>query len=215
MNDTPQFVSIKRASEIAGLCPATLRTLAEKNQVKCFFTPSGQRRFDTDSLRELCCIKLNPTTVPEQKPEIKPIGKFNFIYSRVSSKKQEDDLLRQSAFLQARKQEYATYQSISDIGSGINFKRKGLSSILDACIQNNIGEVVVTHRDRLSRFGFDLIRLIVEKAGGVITVIDDEQNKTTEQELSEDLLSIIHIYSCRQMGKRKYKNKDAPQNAVY
>ena len=68
---------------------------------------------------------------------------------------------------------------------------------------------MVTHKDRLCRFGFELIRLFVEKSGGKITVLDDERNKSSEQELSEDLLSIIHIYSCRQMGKRSYKNKQS------
>ena len=104
--------------------------------------------------------------------------------------------------------------SISDIASGINFKRKGLQTILDSCIQGVIGEVIVAHRDRLSRFGFDLIKLIIEKAGGTITVIDDTQHKSTEQELAEDLLSIIHIYSCKQMGKRSYKTKQCkgPEN---
>ena len=94
---------------------------------------------------------------------------------------------------------------MSDIASGINFNRKGLQTILDSCIQGTIGEVVIAHRDRLSRFGFDLIKIIIEKAGGKITILDDENNKSTEQELAEDLLSIIHIYSCRQMGRRSYK----------
>jgi predicted site-specific integrase-resolvase len=131
--------------------------------------------------------------------------KINYIYTRVSSRKQSDDLERQIEFIKSQKPEYNTsYKLISDIGSGINFKRQGLITILESCLQNNIGEVVIAHKDRLSRFGFDLIKLIIEKAGGKITIINDEQNKSTEQELAEDLLSIIHIYSCRQMGKRKY-----------
>ena len=88
----------------------------------------------------------------------------------------------------------------------------GLATILDACVQNSIGEVVVAHRDRLCRFGFDLVKQIIEKSGGSITVIDDEKNKSSEQELAEDLLSIINIYSCRQMGKRKYKTKGIDEN---
>jgi predicted site-specific integrase-resolvase len=131
--------------------------------------------------------------------------KINYIYTRVSSRKQSDDLERQIEFIKSQKPEYnISYKLISDIGSGINFKRQGLITILDTCLQNNIGEVVIAHKDRLSRFGFDLIKLIIEKAGGKITIINDERNKSTEQELAEDLLSIIHIYSCRQMGKRKY-----------
>jgi predicted site-specific integrase-resolvase len=78
---------------------------------------------------------------------------------------------------------------------------------LDAALQGTLGELIVAHRDRLCRFGFDLIKLIIEKQGRKITVLDDERNKSSEQELSEDLLSIVHIYSCRQMEKRSYKAK--------
>jgi predicted site-specific integrase-resolvase len=118
-----------------------------------------------------------------------------------------DDLLRQTEYLQQRRPEYASYVSITDIASGINFKRKGLQTILDACLQGTIGELVVAHRDRLCRFGFELVESIVTKAGGKITVLDNDGNKSGEQELAEDLLSIIHVYSCKQMGKRSYSNR--------
>lgn len=202
MNDNKKlFISIKEASRLTGLCAQTLRALADNEKVKSYKTLSGQRKFDKLSLEEMCSSvsTSSKTSVVERK---------NIIYARVSSKKQMDDLSRQVEFIKGRRGEYASYKLVTDIASGINFKRNGLETILDACVQNNIGEVVVAHRDRLSRFGYDLIELLVKKAGGSITVIDDERNKTSEQELSEDLLSIIHIYSCRQMGKRSYKTKD-------
>jgi predicted site-specific integrase-resolvase len=133
------------------------------------------------------------------------LQKQNFIYARVSTKKQMDDLSRQIEFL--RRPEYSEYILIEDIGSGINFKRKGLSTILDSCLQNNIGEIVIAHRDRLCRFGFELIESLVTKAGGKITVLNNTEEKTCEQELTEDLLSIIHVFSCRQMGKRSYSSR--------
>ena len=127
-----------------------------------------------------------------------------------------DDLLRQTEYLQQRRPEYASYVSITDVASGINFKRKGLQTILDACLQGTIGELVVAHRDRLCRFGFELVESIVRKAGGQITVLDNDGNKSGEQELAEDLLSIIHVYSCKQMGKRSYSNRvsKSSQNQV-
>jgi predicted site-specific integrase-resolvase len=85
---------------------------------------------------------------------------------------------------------------------------------LDACLQGLIGEIVIAHRDRLSRFGFDLIELLVSKSGGKIIVLDDQHNKSTEQELAEDLLSIVHIYSYRQMGKRSYKSKQPINKSI-
>ena len=199
------FVGVAEAARICGMHPHTLRKYANEGKIKGYKTPSGQTKFSRPYLEEMC--KCTPVIEKISKPE-----KNNYIYTRVSSKKQMDDLERQVDFIRTRRTEYNTYTTLSDVASGINFKRKGLETILDSCIQGTIGELVIAHRDRLCRFGFELIRLFVEKSGGKITVLDDERNKSSEQELSEDLLSIIHIYSCRQMGKRSYKNKGTNEN---
>lgn len=196
------FVGVTEAARICGMHPHTLRKYANEGKIKGYKTPSGQTKFNRSYLEEMCKCVPDIEKVPT-------IEKTNYIYTRVSSKKQMDDLERQVDFIRTRRTEYNTYTTLSDVASGINFKRKGLETILDSCIQGTIGELVIAHRDRLCRFGFELIRLFVEKSGGKITVLDDERNKSSEQELSEDLLSIIHIYSCRQMGKRSYKNKQA------
>ncbi len=196
------FVGVAEAARICGMHPHTLRKYANEGKIKSYKTPSGQTKFNKSYLAEMC------NSIPNIEKVSKP-AKNNYIYTRVSSKKQMDDLERQIDFIRTRRTEYNTYTSISDVASGINFKRKGLETILDSCVQGTIGELVIAHRDRLCRFGFELIRLFVEKSGGKITVLDDERNKSSEQELSEDLLSIIHIYSCRQMGKRSYKNKQS------
>ena len=200
MDDRRKFVSLREAIEITGIGEQTLRKYVDQNRIDSYKTPSGHRKFDKGYLEKMCFSLSNDKKIQETKRQ-------NYIYARVSSKKQSDDLNRQIEFIKTKRPEYSSYNLITDIASGINFKRKGLLSILDSAIQNNIGEIVVAHRDRLSRFGFDLIDIVVTKAGGKITVIDDERNKSTEQELSEDLLSIIHIYSCRQMGRRKYKSE--------
>ena len=197
-----EYISIDEASKITGLSIQTIRKLGDKKQIKCFKTPSGHRRFNKQDLEKFC----DPDSFNEKDSKN---TKINYIYTRVSSKKQLDDLSRQVEYIQKRKPEYSSYTTISDIASGINFKRKGLQTILDSCIQGVIGEVIIAHRDRLSRFGFDLVKIIIEKAGGTITILDDEENKSSEQELAEDLLSIIHIYSCKQMGKRSYKIKQS------
>jgi len=196
-----EYVSINEARNITGLSFQTIRKLADTNEIKCYKTPSKHRRFDKQDLEKFC-----DTTIVNEK--VSDNTKINYIYTRISSKKQLDDLSRQVEYIKQRP-EYASYIAMSDIASGINFNRKGLQTILDSCIQGTIGEVVIAHRDRLSRFGFDLIKIIIEKAGGKITILDDENNKSTEQELAEDLLSIIHVYSCRQMGRRSYKIKQS------
>ena len=194
------FVTTGQAVAITGLHQITIRKYADAKQIQCFVTPSGQRRYNKACLEKFCRPDLSDV-------KIQPDEKINYIYSRVSSRKQMDDLARQTEYLQQRRPEYASYVSITDVASGINFKRKGLQTLLDACLQGFVGEIVVAHRDRLCRFGFELIESLVVKSGGKITVLDNDGNKSSEQELAEDLLSIIHVYSCRQMGKRSYSNR--------
>ena len=202
-----KFLTVQEASLYTGIGIQTIRKMADSKKISCFKTDTGHRRINRESLQRLCNLDIPVETSGEnQKPET---SRQNYLYTRVSSRKQVDDLSRQVEYVQ--RPEYANYMLIQDIGSGINFKRKGLQTILDACIQNTIGEVVVAHKDRLSRFGFDLIESIIIKGGGKITLLDVPENKSSEQELADDLLSIVHIFSCRQMGKRSYKrNQEVP-----
>ncbi len=195
---TNDFVTVGKAAQLTGLDAQTVRKLADKSSISCYRTPSGQRRINIQDIQRMCGNYLHGK-------EESVVQKENFIYARVSTKKQVDDLSRQIEYL--RRPEYSSYVLVQDICSGINFKRKGLSTILDSCLQNNIGEVVIAHRDRLCRFGYELIESLVIKAGGKITILDNSREKTSEQELTEDLLSIIHVFSCRQMGKRSYSNR--------
>ena len=202
-----RFIGIAEAAAYTGLDQQTLRKMFDLSQINGFKTPKGSRRFDKSSIQKLCYnIPISEssgtgTTEIQEFPT-----RRNFLYARVSTKKQVGDLSRQIEFL--KRPEYANHIVIQDIGSGINFKRKGLKTILDSCLQRTIGELVVAHRDRLCRFGFDLIQYLVETAGGSVKVLDSDKNTSTEDELSQDLLSIIHIFNCRQMGKRSYQKKN-------
>jgi predicted site-specific integrase-resolvase len=206
-----KFVSIGKAALLTGLCPQTLRKYAQDEKIVCYTTPSGTRKFDVGSLHELSSTLVSRKANSDGRYTPKTVERENFIYVRVSSRKQLDDLERQINFVKS-KEEFSGFQIIQDIGSGINFKRKGLQTILDSCLQKTIGIVVVAHRDRLCRFGFELVESIICKSGGSLHVIGDEQHKSVEQELSEDLLSIVHIFCCRQMGKRKYGRQKSEIN---
>jgi putative resolvase len=157
MNDSKKYMPIREASTVSGIKPQTLRTLADNQTILCYKTPAGQRMFNRSSLEAMC----NPILSSQ---EISPNTKTNFVYTRVSSKKQMDDLARQVEYIKNKRTDTITYTFISDIASGINFKRKGLETLLDACLQGTIGEVIIAHRDRLCRFGFDLIKHLVEKS---------------------------------------------------
>jgi len=132
----------------------------------------------------------------EQNINIKKV-KRNIYYCRVSSHQQKDDLKRQIEYM---KKEYPTYEIIKDIGSGLNFKRKGLKKLIKYTINGEINEVVIAYKDRLCRFGYELIKHIIEEySGGKIIKLTEEMTK--------DLVSIINICSARINGLRKYKKK--------
>lgn len=129
--------------------------------------------------------------------------KQNFLYARVSTRGQLKDLDHQSEYLRKIYPD-DSYRLIRDIGSGLNFKRKGLEAILESADSKSIGTVVVAYKDRLSRFGFDLLERIISKAGGKIVVLHNSQF-SPEQEFTQDILSIITSFSARIHGLRKYK----------
>jgi putative resolvase len=202
-----EYVTVGQAAALTGLDAQTIRKMADKSSFLCYRTPSDQRRINLQSLQGF----INNSLLSK---EVSKVQRKNFLYARVSTKKQLDDLSRQIEFI--RRPEFSDYKLITDIASGINFKRKGISTILDECLQGTIGDVVIAYKDRLCRFGFELIEELVKKAGGRIIVLDKE-NKSDEQELSDDLLSIVQIFCCRKMGKRKYrasKTKDSKNQNV-
>lgn len=128
-------------------------------------------------------------------------------YCRVSSQKQKDDLEIQIGnvriYLLAQGK---PFEIISDIGSGINYKRIGLSKLIDKINNNEVEKVVILYKDRLARFGFELIEYLAEMHGCKIEVIDNTKN-TEQEELVEDLVQIITVFSCKLQGKRAHKAK--------
>jgi len=95
---------------------------------------------------------------------------------------------------------------IEDVGSGINFNRKGLQKILELANEGTLGQVVVAYRDRLTRFGFSLIEQIITKSGGKLLVLNN-RDYSKEEEMVEDILSIITVFTARINGLRKYKTQ--------
>jgi len=100
---------------------------------------------------------------------------------------------------------YPSYDIITDIESGINFRRAGFLKLIKRAIDGNLSTVVVAHKDRLVRFGFELLEWLFGEYKVALVVLDKQDFKTPEQELTEDLLSIVHVFSCRANGRRKYK----------
>jgi putative resolvase len=132
-------------------------------------------------------------------------NKINICYCRVSSAKQKEDLIRQVNYMKER---YPDYELIKDIGSGLNFKRKGLLKLIDYILEGKINEIVIIHKDRLCRFGYDLIEYLLQKcSNGKIRILAKEEEKTPMEEIVKDILSIMNVYVAKVNGLRKYKDK--------
>jgi len=138
-------------------------------------------------------------------------SKINISYSRVSLPKQKNDLKSQTQ----RIYEYCMSKGIKldeqyeDIKSGMNFnERKSFNILLEKIIKGNIELLVIENKDRLARFGFEMLEVIFKYFGTKIIVINDKiENKSYEQELTEDLISIIHYFSMKSYSNRRKLNK--------
>lgn len=186
--------SIGEFAELIGKTKQTLRNWDKNNTLKpTFVTKGGHRMYSQKQLNQVLGIEPQKRTV---------IG-----YCRVSSRKQKDDLERQIKYVK----EYMIakgyqFEIITDIGSGINYNNKGLNKLIDMIIDRKVSKIVVFYKDRLVRFGFELIEKICTKFGTEIEIIDNTK-KTEEQELIEDLIQIVSVFSCRLQGKRANKVK--------
>ena len=100
---------------------------------------------------------------------------------------------------------YPDAEIIKDFGSGINFNRKGLRTLLERILRGDKLRVVVAHRDRLARFGGEVIQFLVEQNGGEVVVLNETVYSSPEEELTADLLAILRVFSCRMPGLRRYR----------
>ncbi len=190
-----KYISGKKVKATIGISDQTLRRLADKNKINFVKSVTGKRFYDIDSIISVHNRQNNKEDKIRKK----------ICYCRVSSKKQSYDLQRQITSMQTK---YPDYQVYTDIGSGINWKRKSFSKLLSESYNGIIEEIVIAHQDRLSRFAFGLLENIFKLHGTKLTVLNKSKYQSPEQELSEDLLSIIQIFNCKQMGRRRYKRDD-------
>lgn len=162
-------------------------------------------------------IKINTNHYEYDAEEVYGIlGKnkerYNVAYSRVSLPKQKNDLKKQTQRLYdfALSKGYQLKEQIEDIKSGMSFEeRKGFIKLLNKVTNYEVKNVIIENKDRLVRFGFELIKMLFEKYGTNIIVLSDEMNKSYEQELTDDLLSIIHYYSMKSYSHRRKLNNAA------
>lgn len=166
--------------------------------------PSGQRYFDESDIR------IVTGGIPQKQ--------LTVVYCRVSSAGQKDDLASQFEAMETYclTAGIAVDEWIQEIGGGMNFKRKKFLALVDQIQRGEIKNLIVAHKDRLMRFGFDLFEHIALENGCKIEVVNQE-SLSPQQEMVEDLMAIVHTFSCRLYGMRKYKDKireDFPEYKV-
>jgi putative resolvase len=209
--DKTKFMGSKDAVKILGIHPNTLYNWEKKGIIEVIrSTSTGKRFYNVDKYLKsqgLVCNKM------ENEKEIKcstveeldKKKRIKICYARVSSTGQKEDLERQKKELKSK---YPKYELIEDIGSGINLTKKGIQKIIELGIEGKIEELVVAHKDRLARFGYDLIEHIIKKySNGKIIVMNEKEEIEPEEEMVKDVLQIMNVFVAKMNGRRKYGTK--------
>jgi len=186
------MIKIGKAAELLGVSIQTLHKWEETGElVPDRKSKAGTRYYDADRL-----LNLSDADTPT-------VG-----YARVSSHDQKEDLIRQSELLEAFCAAKGwRYEIIADLGSGMNYHKKGLQHLLEMILKKQIRRIVLTHKDRLLRFGAELVFSLCEIQGIEVVIINKGEQPSFEEELAEDVLEIITVFSARLYGSRSHKSK--------
>ena len=201
-----QYVSGKEASRILGVHQRTLYQWEEKGQIQTIRTPGNKRLYNVKKYLEQIKCKDKPLEECQNLEDLDKKERMNICYTRVSTVNQKDDLERQKSLLKLK---YSNYIFIEDIGSGLNFNKRGINKIIHLAIQGKVNELVVAYKDRLTRFGFELIEEIIKKySNGKITILNRKEETDPQDELVKDVMAIMNVYVAKMNGLRRYKNKE-------
>ena len=196
-----KFLSIKEAAKYLGVSTQTLRRWERQKKIKpSHRTQGGQRRYDA--------VDLHPFDFNNKLADLQTIA-----YARVSSHDQKEDLERQIHMLEIYCSAKGwTFSVTKDLGSGMNYNKRGLKQLLDQIMNGQIGRLVITHKDRLLRFGAELIFSLCAVKNIEVVIINQGDEPSFEEELAKDVLEIITVFSARLYGSRSHKNKQLMSN---
>jgi excisionase family DNA binding protein len=185
-----RLLSIGEAAAVKGVSVDTLRRWEKEGKIQSVRTEGGHRRYDIDSL-----IDFRET-------------RKTIAYARVSTHDQKHDLERQALVLEAYCLHHNyNFEIIKDLGSGLNYKKRGLQKVLQLIISEQIDRLVITNKDRLLRFGAELIFSLCEYFGVEIVVLNRKEESSYEEDLAKDVLEIITVFSARLYGSRSRSNQ--------
>ncbi|MDR0295773.1 MAG: IS607 family transposase [Prevotellaceae bacterium] len=198
-----KLLTISEASKELGVSVSTLRRWDKSGVLTPEKTASGHRRYDVSKLKP---NSFRPAEIIDRK---------TIAYARVSGQDQKNDLERQKQVLElyCAKQGWV-YEVVSDLGSGMNYHKKGLKKLINEIMSGKIGRIVITHKDRLLRFGAELVFAICEAKNVEVVILNQGEDTTFEEDLAKDVLEIITVFSARLYGSRSRKNKKLLESVV-
>ena len=194
-----EFLSIGAAALILGVAVSTLRRWENESRFfSDFRTPGGHRRYSLEKLLAFC----GQSTADDQRQTI--------CYARVSSHDQKKDLATQITRLKkhAENAGYHSVEVIDDLGSGLNYKKRGLKRLIRLICQRKVKRLVIVHKDRLLRFGAELLFGLCQFYGTEVVILE-EVEENFEQQLCHDVLELMTVFSARLYGSRSRKNQRA------
>jgi len=191
-----RIVGIAEAASVLGVSITTLRRWEASGKLVAEHTAGGHRRYDLSKLR------------PELFRAADRANRKTVAYARVSSHDQKADLDRQKQVLElyCARQGW-TFEVVADLGSGMNYHKKGLKKLLDGILAGEVGRLVIAHKDRLLRFGAELVFAICEAKNVEVVILNQGEDTSFEQDLAKDVLEIITVFSARLYGSRSRKNQ--------
>ena len=196
-----KIISIGQAAKLLGVHVQTLRNWEKSGKLKPdSISPGGTRRYNSDTIMRISGKEL---------PQIEKDDRVTIAYARVSSQDQKEDLKRQAQVLELYCAEHGyKYELITDLGSGMNYYKKGLTTLISRILDDGVKRLVLTHKDRLLRFGAELIFSVCEAKGVEVVIINrGEEEASFEEDLAKDVLEIITVFSARLYGSRSGKNR--------
>ncbi|MDD1421826.1 IS607 family transposase [Dolichospermum sp. ST_sed1] len=203
MENQEVTISIGDAAKELGVSVKTVRRWADAGKLRFERSPSGHRRFFLTDIKRITPRDFNQLE-----------NRITINYARVSSHDQKEDLSRQIKVLEAFSGSNGwQFETISDLGSGLNYNKKGLQKLLKRIMQGDVGRLVLTHKDRLLRFGSEIVFAMCEEFETEVVIINKSIEETTfEQELVTDMIELITVFSARLYGSRSHKNKKLLDN---
>ena len=198
------YITGKEASEKLGVHQRTLYQWEEKGEIETIRTSGNKRLYN---VKKYLASKVKVDNMCDNLDDLDNKNeKLNICYVRVSTQNQKDDLERQKLLMKTK---YPNNIIIEDIGSGLNLNKRGINKIIHLGIKGKINELVVAYKDRLTRFGFELIEEIITKySNGKIIILNKSEEISQEEELVKDIMAIMNVYVAKMNGLRRYKNKE-------